>query len=382
MISRVEAISKLKKKWQTSELKCYAQFHRPKNEDGTIIQPKQGRKAFGFFRNLSINDHRITYPYDDVLKYDKAISFKINVVDGLEDDKYYYLELELEEDEKRLENPYLLKIKTINILEEDHLSPKQFIQQWFYKKGHTPGDASTIAGQLTLNELELYTHTKRFIFELIQNADDMPFGKNDVNIEISLLQNHLLFLHNGKFFDREDVKAISDAAKSTKSKNLSQTGYKGIGFKSVFTDSTRVLIKSGDYFFKFDKLEPIYKDFHLLYKGYSDSLSSKAKKDFELEYRGKENEYTNIDKIPWQIKPIWVEQGSIPTELSSSQFSKNNPVAIALEIGENILRQKDYNGMILGLLKEPRFLLFLRNTKGFKYRHFKDAVEIDISVKE
>jgi hypothetical protein len=384
MISREQAISVLKRTWRTEELKFYAEFFRPK-KDGALIKPRPGVNPFGFFRNLSINDRKIFYPSDEVLQYERNISFKVDVVKGLEDGKYYYLELELEDEENRKENPYTLKIKEVYILEEDHLSPKEFINQWFYKKGHTPGDASTIAGQLTLNELELYTHTKRFIFELIQNADDMPDGSKDVNIEINLLSNHLLFLHNGKYFDREDVKAISDAAKSTKSKSLSQTGYKGIGFKSVFTDSTRVYIKSGDYFFKFDKLEPIYKDFYRLYKGYTDNLTPKAKKEFEIEYKGREQEYTLIEKIPWQIKPIWVEAGTVPQELSTSPFVKNRQVSIALEISENILRQKDYHGMILGLLREPRFLLFLRNTKSFRYSNIahqnSDSI-IDISVKE
>jgi len=385
MISREQALATLKRTWRTEELKFYAEFFRPKKEDGSLIKPRPGVNAFGFFRNLSINDRKIVYPTDEVLKYDRNVSFKIDALNGLEDGKYYYLELELEDDEKRVLNPYALRIKDVFILEEDHLSPKKFIEQWFYKKGHTPGDASTIAGQLTLNELELYTHTKRFIIELIQNAEDMPDGNRDVNIEINLLPNHLLFLHNGKFFDREDVKAISDAAKSTKSKSLSQTGYKGIGFKSVFTDSTRVYIKSGDYFFKFDKLEPIYKDFYRLYKGYSDNLTPKAKKEFEIEYKGREKEFTLIDKIPWQIKPIWVEPSTLPQELSSSHFLKNRQVSIALEISENILSQKDYHGMILGLLREPRFLLFLRNTKGFRYSKIFDQYResiIDISVKE
>ncbi|MBK6965100.1 MAG: hypothetical protein IPH20_14470 [Bacteroidales bacterium] len=125
----------------------------------------------------------------------------------------------------------------------------------------------------------------------------MPFNKSEVNIEIFLLRNFLLFLHNGKFFDRNDVKAICDAAKSTKAIDITKTGYKGIGFKSVFTDSYRVFIRSADYFFKFDKLEPIYKDFWQLYNGYIESLNPDAKKKFEKEYRGKEQEFLNIENI-------------------------------------------------------------------------------------
>jgi hypothetical protein len=378
MISRERAIATLKRFWSTEDFIFLGQFTIPKNTDGEFINPREGE-----FQNFSTNDREILYPKDEILKYKRKVFFKGNVVPGLEDGKYYDIELELEEDENRLHNPYALKVKNA-IIRHNHISPKEFIQQWFYKKGHTPGDAATIAGQLTLNELELYTHTKRFIFELIQNADDMPNGNRDVNIEINLLQNHLLFLHNGKFFDREDVTAISDAAKSTKSKGLTQTGYKGIGFKSVFTDSTRVYIKSGAYFFKFDKLEPVYNDFYQLYKGYSDSLNPIARGEFEIEFRGRETEFTNIDKIPWQIKPIWMEQKNVNSELRNSNFMANNQVAIALEIGESILRQKDYHGMILGLLKEPRFLLFLRKTKGFKYIGLANDKEqiIDIAIKE
>lgn len=375
MISRKEATITLKKVWRIRDFYFYAEFYRPKFPNGSFIKPKQGENPYGFLRNFSINDRRVFYPRHEDFKFDRNLSFKIDLVDGLEDEKYYYVELELEDDHNRLENPFALKIKNIFILEEDHLPPKEFIRQWFFKKGHTPGDAATIASQLSLNELELYTHTKRFVFELIQNADDMPFGTNEVNINIQLLDNYLLFLHNGKFFDREDVKAISDAAKSTKSKNQTQIGYKGIGFKSVFTDSTRVFIKSGDYSFKFDKNEPIYKDFQALYSGYYEKLTQKAKREFELEFKGRENEFTNIDRIPWQIKPIWVEGNSYSDEIKKSEFVRNYQVAIALDIGESIINQKDYHGMISGLLKEARFLLFLRNTRSLEYKLIRNSSE-------
>jgi hypothetical protein len=257
------------------------------------------------------------------------------------------------------------------------LKPKAFIEEWFFKKGHTPGDAHTIAGQLTLNELELYTHTKRFIFELIQNADDMPAGNRKVKIDIVLLKNHLLFMHNGKAFDREDVMAIADAAKSTKAKGLTQTGYKGIGFKSVFTDSVRVYIKSADYSFKFDKKAEIYKNFEAVYAGYINSLTEEAKEKFRDEYSSREAEFTNTDKIPWQIKPIWVDR--YPEELQQSKFKEKYNVAIALEISAEVIKQKDYAGMIKGLLGEPRFLLFLRNTNGFCFVDGNEETLIEIA---
>lgn len=369
IIPREQALETLKNWWKVEHLQFLGEFFRPKREDGSYFQPPRGQRPFGFIRNLRANDKRISYPPPpEGFDYDTRISYKVPLVKELEDERVYLVELELEDDKNRLENPYALKIKEIYILEEDVKTPKAFIEDWFYRKGENPDDARTIASQLKLNELELYTHTKRFIFELIQNADDMPFGQHPVEIQVCLLDNHLLFLHNGKFFDREDVKAISDAAKSTKAGDITQTGYKGIGFKSVFTDSYRVYIKSADYSFKFDKLSPIYKDFWKLYKGYLDQLNSKAKQEFKLRVRGKEAQYTEIDQIPWQIKPIWVEREEYPDELVNSPFGETHRVAIALEIGEAIITQKDYHGMVQGLISEPRFLLFLRNTGSLMYQ--------------
>jgi len=385
MITKEQASQVLKKVWKTNEFKFIAEFHRPKTEDGIIIKPRKGIRPYGFLRNFSVNDRRIFYPSHDKLDYERSIFFQVDVVDGLTDGNFYYVELELEEEENRSENPYLLKIKNIYILAEDYLPPKKFIEKWFFKKGQTPEDASAIARQLKINTLELYTHTKRFIFELIQNADDMPAANRKVSITIHLHKDHLLFIHNGKFFNREDVKAISDAAKTTKSRNLAQTGYKGIGFKSVFTDSSRVFIKSGDYSFKFDKNEPIFKDFYALYSGHIEKLTVNAKKDFENEYYGRENEFTLIDHIPWQIKPIWVDYKNLPKSLSETEFAKKHNVAIALEVGENIIRQKKYHEMISSLFLDSRFLLFLRNTNNFTYTLFyppEGNVNINIAIEE
>lgn len=248
-------------------------------------------------------------------------------------------------------------------------SKKSFIEKWFVKKGENPGDASTIASQLKLNELELYTQTKRFIFELLQNADDMPYNNQPVEIQLELLENFFLFLHNGLPFSENDVKSICDAAKSTKSGDSKKTGYKGIGFKSVFTDSSTVYIKSGGYNFKFDKNHSIYKDFWTLYKGYENKLSQEARKEFRYEYSGKEQSFLSIEKIPWQIKPIWVAKEDTPDEINGSNYSKNHNVSIGLEIGRNTIEDKEYNKKIISLFNEPRFLLFLRNVKSISYRN-------------
>ncbi|MBK6965101.1 MAG: hypothetical protein IPH20_14475 [Bacteroidales bacterium] len=67
-------------------------------------------------------------------------------------------------------------------------------------------------------------------------------------------------------------------------------------------------------------------------------------------------------------------------------FFGKHQVSIALEVGEAILsdKDKDYNRMITELLKEPRFMLFLRNTRSFKYNRFGDfesTEQVNISIK-
>ncbi len=354
-----DLVSFLKRLWNTEELSFIGKLQ---------LSLSQQEEGYGYISELMVNDRQVFYP-KPVKK--RSVAIRVSITKDLLVGNYYKVKAKVAwlELRKEINNPYLLVWDDQIPLEIAHnyLSPRDFIDRQFIKKGENPEDAGTIARQLKLNELELYTHTKRFIFELLQNADDMPLRDKPVNVEMHLLNNFLLFLHDGKFFDREDVKAICDAAKSTKAKDPSKIGYKGIGFKSVFTDSFRVFIRSGSYSFKFDKKAPIYSDFWKLYESYHQGKSNIDKELFDAEYRGKEKDFTNVDNIPWQIKPIWTNQIDYPNELVETPFSDNHQVAIALEIGENIIRQKDYNGMIRDLLKEPRFLLFLNNTRSFKY---------------
>lgn len=125
---------------------------------------------------------------------------------------------------------------------------------------------------------DLYTETERFVFELLQNADDQPEKGIMVNVKLKTLNENLLFLHSGKPFSSKDVESISSIGDSTKKNDSEKTGYKGIGFKSVFSDAETVFINSGNFSFAFDKHSPVYP---------ADA---------------------NMDEVPWQIKPIWEER--------------------------------------------------------------------------
>lgn len=333
---------KLKYLWKIDELLLVAEYRINKYKHN-----------IGEFFNLSANDRTVFYPPTSGEKYNRNIVVKVDHLDSLKSGQFYLIRVKPVTNQQT-NNPFRIELEEIYEI-ENHDSPRDFIKKWYVKKGENPGDAATIASQLRLNELELYTQTERFIFELIQNADDMPTEGKKVSVTMELLEDYFLFVHNGKFFDRFDVQAISDAAQSTKSRDKTKTGYKGIGFKSVFTDSSRVYIKSGDYSFKFDKLHPDYQDFWKLYEGYNNKLSSQAQIDFKQEYTGKEEQFTQIERIPWQIKPIWVERLELPVELKKSTLDLIIMLPLLWKSARIFLRKRDIVKKLIIYLVSPAF---------------------------
>lgn len=99
---------------------------------------------------------------------------------------------------------------------------------------------------------------------MIQNADDAS-SETGVSVSVKTEGDYLTVVHNGFSFDREDFEAITSAANGTKKANENKTGYKGIGFKSVFTDSEEVLIRTGGYQFKYQKTHPGFSNFEKFY---------------------------------------------------------------------------------------------------------------------
>ena len=78
---------------------------------------------------------------------------------------------------------------------------------------------------------QIYPDEAHFIYELLQNAEDV--GATEVHFIV--MKSMLVFEHNGtKMFDADDIRAITNIAASTKLDNYVQAGKFGIGFKSVY----------------------------------------------------------------------------------------------------------------------------------------------------
>ncbi|KAJ3566247.1 hypothetical protein NPX13_g7209 [Xylaria arbuscula] len=102
----------------------------------------------------------------------------------------------------------------------------------------------------------LYTSKARFVFELLQNADDNTYNGAKASGDIPYVSFHV---HPGRIivecnedgFTDKNLAAICTIGKSSKTGAQGYIGEKGIGFKSVFMAASRVHIQSGMLSFSF-----------------------------------------------------------------------------------------------------------------------------------
>ena len=307
---------------------------------------------YGYFEDVrNLNGDILYYPYG----FGKVKVFSMHRNSYLKNE-YWHVNVRLASRTRRdkYKNPFMVEMDN-EILDKpelqftDQLSKERLIRKIFEETGSTPRDAKNISNALHAIMGDLYTETERFIFELLQNADDQPQNNSLVNVVLKTLNENFLFLHSGKCFSEADVESISSIGDSTKVADAEKTGYKGIGFKSVFSDAETVYINSGNFSFAFDKNSPVYKD------------------------------ETNMDVIPWQIKPIWEERYRLPKEIQNEPRYFSYSVGIALNVGANNIVKYDH--IIPELLSEPRFVLFLRNVGQIRFENSnRDYIEIQKKI--
>lgn len=102
----------------------------------------------------------------------------------------------------------------------------------------------------------MYTSDARFVFELLQNAEDNSFRKARAAnlspyVSFEVHPDQIIIDCNEDGFKPKDLKAISAVGQSSKTGAQGYIGEKGIGFKSVFMASWKVYIQSGNFSFFF-----------------------------------------------------------------------------------------------------------------------------------
>lgn len=97
---------------------------------------------------------------------------------------------------------------------------------------------------------ELYPDKAHFIYELLQNAEDV--GATEAIFTLN--GKALSFEHNGRPFDKDDVLGITNIGKGTKKTDEDKIGRFGVGFKAVFAYSENPHIWSPTFCFKITDL--------------------------------------------------------------------------------------------------------------------------------
>jgi hypothetical protein len=100
---------------------------------------------------------------------------------------------------------------------------------------------------------QVYTTDSRFVYELIQNAEDNLYS-DDVapSLSLTLEQDRIIIDSNESGFTVANIEAICKIGQSTKSSKKGYIGEKGIGFKSVFKVAHKVHVQSEPYSFAFE----------------------------------------------------------------------------------------------------------------------------------
>lgn len=286
---------------------------------------------------------------------------------------YYEVSLGLIDFKKRIERNQLFQFYTKSILPLKENPYQKDVEDAF--KRHTTDPSGNISLVSMLDEVGRsgYSSNDRVFYELLQNADDAAPQKG-VSVNFNTSGNYLIMSHDGFSFNKNDFEAITSAANGTKKSEANTTGYKGIGFKSVFLDSQKVYISSSGYSFKFDKFDVRFGNFEDFYVNNNPlinkdgQIDDDARQRFLSLYSSARNQFVSQESIPWQLEPIWVDSMPIDT------LPKN--VTIFLEIGESNV--KVYDDVITTIFRDPEFMLFLRSTNRIDFN--KETISRSIKI--
>lgn len=208
------------------------------------------------------------------------------------------------------------------------MTEREFIEKLSRTKSDYANEdtAEDTANAVELLSRDIYTEYIRFLFELIQNADDAEASELVINVQ----PGHLVLAHTGNPFTEDDVKALCSIARGTKGADQKKTGFKGIGFKSVFGLSRNVAVFSHGFQFKFTS-------------DYQHTRFPDA-------------------RMPWQIIPVWAERKDYPADVFTLPSSVDWNVVTVIVMSSTEQLQHD----LMELIGNGEVLLFLRHLKTIR----------------
>ena len=206
-----------------------------------------------------------------------------------------------------------------------------------------PEEARDKAKACDLLSRDIYKDSTRFVYELLQNADDASCKNESLFFQIDFFEDYLIVSHKGDPFTENDIESICSIGDGMKSSDVDQTGFKGIGFKSVFAHAELVIIKSGDYCFKFDKQAS---------KIWDSKWGDQTEWELKRKSKGKDSEFC----LPWQVIPMNAE---LPDSITGLQVVKDPTFAVCTILKcRKLLALKE---AIYDLFSRAQLILFLRS---------------------
>jgi hypothetical protein len=225
------------------------------------------------------------------------------------------------------------------------MSEQDFIKKLSRKNAdyNNPEQAITTANLCDTISKDINTDSKRFIYELLQNADDASSLSGILDVRIDFTDTYIVVSHKGLEFSTVDIESLSSAGDGTKAGDENKTGFKGIGFKSVFYHSDCVYVRTGNYCFKYDK--DSWNDYW--------NNSWKDKTEWQNERIAKNKDA--FVKMPWQIIPLWAE---LPNAVRHLDF---NSYTVSTIIKHNKIFELERE--LKDLFAQTQIVLFLRSNK-------------------
>ncbi len=207
-----------------------------------------------------------------------------------------------------------------------------------------PSQATNQASSLASLSTDLYTDSKRFIYELLQNADDSASSNETVKVWIKIFDDCLVVAHTGKAFDARDLRGLCNVNNGTKKEDSSKTGYKGIGFKSVFGQSDKVIVFTNGEYFRFDSSYP---------------FSWKWEDTQELWEEKNDREFVS----PWQIIPIYTREDEVSDSINQYLHAINANVATIIQLSD----KEETIQAIQELSENANMFLFLKSISEINF---------------
>ena len=321
MRRQTEIINELKNFWGVKDFVFEAQY-------------AVNRKGNGFFRNLRkhTDKSKIFLPNGNILTISSPKELKF------EEEKSYLISVFIPNDDIRskFENDYTIFLDTKRSPPKAIESkPEAYVKSLESEYKSVIGiGLDSLKGAIKRISYDINRKPETFIFELLQNADDYPDKqKGRVIVSFKIVEEHLVFQHNGLPFSANNVRALCSVDAGDKDYDFEKIGYKGIGFKSIFKHSNYVVIHSGGYTFKFD----------------------------ENYHRAK-----GIDTF-WQLIPVWTDLSELPENVQN-QISPNFNVTVIIKPEEGNSQLISYEETFNTIFKDERVLLFLRHVEHFSFR--------------